>query len=198
MGLEYLEFEKPVAELQEKISELKRVSVEGGLNLDEEIENLQARSSQLTRDIFSKLSAWQITQLARHPLRPYTLDYIDLMVKDFQELHGDRMYADDPSIICGLGLIDGHRVVIIGHQKGKDTRERTWRNFGMPRPEGLSQGPAHHESGGTIQAASGYIDRHPGRLPGDWRRRKRAKSGHRQINRGDGQPEHTDYFCCYR
>jgi len=136
MGLEYLEFEKPVAELQEKISELKRVSVEGELNLDEEIRNLEARSTQLTRDIFSKLSAWQITQLARHPLRPYTLDYVTLMVEDFQELHGDRMYADDPSIICGLGMIGGHRVVIIGHQKGKDTRERTWRNFGMPRPEG--------------------------------------------------------------
>ncbi len=136
MGLEYLEFEKPVAELQEKISELKRVSVEGELNLDEEIRNLEARSTQLTRDIFSKLSAWQITQLARHPLRPYTLDYVTLMVEDFQELHGDRMYADDPSIICGLGLIGGHRVAIIGHQKGKDTRERTWRNFGMPRPEG--------------------------------------------------------------
>ncbi len=136
MSLEYLEFEKPVAELQEKISELKRVSAEGGLNLDEEIRSLEARSAQLTRDIFSKLSAWQITQLARHPLRPYTLDYVKLMVKDFQELHGDRMYADDPSIICGLGLIDGHRVAIIGHQKGKDTRERTRRNFGMPRPEG--------------------------------------------------------------
>ena len=136
MSLEYLEFEKPVAELQEKISELKRVSVEGGLNLDEEIRNLEARSAQLTRDIFSRLSAWQITQLARHPLRPYTLDYVKLMVEDFQALHGDRMYADDPSIICGLGLIDGRRVVIIGHQKGRDTRERTWRNFGMPRPEG--------------------------------------------------------------
>ena len=136
MSLEYLEFEKPVAELQEKISELKRVSVEGGLNLDKEIRSLEARSTQLTRDIFSRLSAWQITQLARHPLRPYTLDYVKLMVEDFQELHGDRMYADDPSIICGLGLIDGRRVAIIGHQKGKNTRERTWRNFGMPRPEG--------------------------------------------------------------
>ncbi len=136
MSLEYLEFEKPVAELQEKISELKRVSVEGGLNLNEEIRSLEARSTQLTRDIFSRLSAWQITQLARHPLRPYTLDYVKLMVEGFQELHGDRMYADDPSIICGLGLINGHRVAIIGHQKGKDTRERTWRNFGMPRPEG--------------------------------------------------------------
>lgn len=136
MSLEYLEFEKPVAELQEKISELERVSAAGELKLDKEIQNLQARSSQLTRDIFSRLSAWQITQLARHPLRPHTLDYIELMVKDFQELHGDRMYADDPSIVCGLGFIEDHRVVIIGHQKGKDTRERTYRNFGMPRPEG--------------------------------------------------------------
>ncbi len=136
MGLEYLEFEKPVAELQEKILELRRVSAEGGLDLEQEIRSLEARSTQLTRDIFSKLSAWQITQLARHPLRPYTLDYIKLIVEDFQELHGDRMYADDPSIICGLGLIDGKRAAIIGHQKGRDTRERTRRNFGMPRPEG--------------------------------------------------------------
>ena len=136
MGLEYLEFEKPVAELQEKILELKRVSAEGGLDLDEEIRRLEARSAQLTRDIFSRLSAWQITQLARHPLRPYTLDYIEFMVGDFQELHGDRMYADDPSIVCGLGWIDGRRVAIVGHQKGRDTRERARRNFGMPRPEG--------------------------------------------------------------
>ena len=136
MGLEYLEFEKPVAGLQEKILELKRVSAEGGLDLDEEIRRLEARSAQLTRDIFSRLSAWQITQLARHPLRPYTLDYIEFMVGDFQELHGDRMYADDPSIVCGLGWIDGRRVAIVGHQKGRDTRERARRNFGMPRPEG--------------------------------------------------------------
>ena len=136
MNTDYLEFEKPVADLQEKIIELTRVNSSGELALEGEIEKLQIKSQQMTRDIFSKLSAWQITQLARHPLRPYTQDYIDRIVDEFEELHGDRMYADDPSIVCGLGKIDGVKVAIVGHQKGRDTRERTKRNFGMPKPEG--------------------------------------------------------------
>lgn len=136
MSLDYLEFEKPIAELQEKITELQRVNASGELNLDAEIEKLQSRNRDLTRDIFSKLGAWQITQIARHPLRPYTLDYIERIFSDFQELHGDRMYSDDPAIVSGLGWIGKFRVVVIGHQKGRDTRERTRRNFGMPRPEG--------------------------------------------------------------
>jgi acetyl-CoA carboxylase carboxyl transferase subunit alpha len=136
MSLDYLEFEKPIAELQEKIAELQRVSSAGELNLDDEISTLRAKNVELTKGIFSKLGAWQITQIARHPLRPYTIDYVDRIVTEFQELHGDRMYADDPAIVAGLGWIDGRRVAIIGHQKGRDTRERTRRNFGMPRPEG--------------------------------------------------------------
>jgi acetyl-CoA carboxylase carboxyl transferase subunit alpha len=136
MSLDYLEFEKPIAELQEKISELKRVSAKGDLDLSAEIDKLHNKNLILTREIFSKLGAWQITQIARHPLRPYTLDYIDRIVTDFQELHGDRMYSDDAAIVAGLGWIDNQRVAIIGHQKGRDTRERTRRNFGMPRPEG--------------------------------------------------------------
>ena len=136
MSLDYLEFEKPIAELEEKISELQRVSGNQSLNLDDEINKLRARSGELTKDIFSKLGAWQITQIARHPLRPYTLDFIEHMIDDFQELHGDRMYADDPAIVAGLGLLDGQRIAVIGHQKGRDTQERTRRNFGMPRPEG--------------------------------------------------------------
>ncbi len=136
MSIDYLEFEKPIAELQEKIAELRRVSAGGEVNLDAEIERLCAKSRQMTKDIFSKLNAWQITQIARHPLRPYTLDYIDRIVVGFQELHGDRMYADDPAIVAGLGWIGERRVAIIGNQKGRDTKQRTWRNFGMALPEG--------------------------------------------------------------
>ena len=136
MSLNYLEFEKPIAELEEEITELQRISKTRGLDLAAEIEKLRHRNSELIRDIFAKLGAWQITQIARHPLRPYTLDYIGRIATDFQELHGDRMYADDPAIVAGMGWIDGQRVAIIGQQKGRDTRERTRRNFGMPRPEG--------------------------------------------------------------
>ena len=136
MSLDYLEFEKPIAELREKIAELERVSGSSDLDLEDEISKLNLRNRELTKEVFSKLGAWQITQLARHPLRPYTLDYIERICTGFQELHGDRMFSDDPSMITGLAWIDEHRVAIIGHQKGRDTRERTRRNFGMPRPEG--------------------------------------------------------------
>ncbi len=136
MSLDFLEFEKPIAELEEKISGLRRVNASGEFHLEKQIASLEARQLELTREIFAKLGAWQVTQIARHPLRPYTLDYVELIVDDFQELHGDRMYADDRAIIAGLGVIGGHRVAIIGHQKGRDTKERGVRNFGMPRPEG--------------------------------------------------------------
>ncbi len=136
MSLDYLEFEKPIAELEEKIVELQRVSSTSNLDLDQEIARLRSRHLELTREVFSKLGAWQITQLARHPRRPYTMDYIDRIVVDFQELHGDRLFADDLAIVAGMGQIDGIDVMLIGHQKGRDTKERTRRNFGMPRPEG--------------------------------------------------------------
>ena len=132
----YLEFERPVAELEKKIEELQRVSSSSDLDLEEEIRQLREKSRKLTGEIFAKLTPWQVTQLARHPDRPYTLDYVARMVDDFQELHGDRMYADDPAIVAGIGRIDGRGVALIGHQKGRDTKERTRRNFGMPRPEG--------------------------------------------------------------
>ncbi len=136
MSRDFLEFEKPIAELQEKIAELQRVSASGELSFDREINMLKTRSMDLTREIFSRLDAWQITQLARHPMRPYTLDYIERIMDDFQELHGDRMYSDDPAIVSGLGFLGEYRVAIIGHQKGRDTRERAYRHFGMSRPEG--------------------------------------------------------------
>jgi len=136
MNLDFLDFEQPIAELQAKIEELRLVGNDNEINIQEEIERLEGKSRSLTESIFSNLSPWQISQLARHPLRPYTLDYVSRIVDDFEELHGDRAYADDHAIVAGLGRIDGRPVVLIGHQKGRDTKAKIERNFGMPRPEG--------------------------------------------------------------
>jgi len=136
MDLKFLDFEQPIADLEAKIDELKFVGDDSELNISEEISRLRRKSDILTRSIFSKLSAWQIAQLARHPHRPYMLDYVRLCFTDFQELHGDRMYADDKSLVGGIGRLEGQPVVIIGHQKGRDTKERVRRNYGMARPEG--------------------------------------------------------------
>ena len=136
MDLKFLEFEQPIAELEARIDALKFVGEDSELNISEEIARLKNKSETLTRSIFSNLSAWQIAQLARHPQRPYTLDYLEKIFTDFQELHGDRMYADDHSLVGGLARLEGEPVVIIGHQKGRDTKERVWRNYGMARPEG--------------------------------------------------------------
>jgi acetyl-CoA carboxylase carboxyl transferase subunit alpha len=136
MNLDFLDFEQPIAELQAKIEELRLVGSDNEINIQEEIEKLEGKSRSLTESIFAKLTPWQISQLARHPLRPYTLDYIERIVDDFEELHGDRAFADDHAIVGGLGRIDGRAVMIIGHQKGRDTTEKIYRNFGMPRPEG--------------------------------------------------------------
>ena len=131
-----LDFEQPIVDLEAKIEELRRVESAGELDLQNEIEKLELKSQKLTREIFSSLSAWQITQLARHPARPHTLDYIPLIFSDFQELSGDRMFGDDQAIVAGLARLGGTGVVVVGHQKGRDTREKVRRNFGMPRPEG--------------------------------------------------------------
>jgi len=132
----YLDFEQPIAELQAKIEELKRVGRENGFQLEEEISRLEERCRELTERIFQNLTAWQISQLARHPLRPYTLDYIGMAFEEFEELHGDRHFGDDPAIVGGVARLEGRPVVVIGHQKGRDTKEKIRRNFGMPRPEG--------------------------------------------------------------
>ena len=136
MDLKFLEFEQPIAELEAKIEELRFVGDDSEININEEVARLRGKSEALTKSIFAKLSAWQIAQVARHPMRPYTQDYLELIAPDFQELHGDRMYADDPAIIGGIGRIDGRAVMMIGHQKGRDTKERVRRNYGMPKPEG--------------------------------------------------------------
>jgi acetyl-CoA carboxylase carboxyl transferase subunit alpha len=136
MDLKFLDFEQPIAELEAKIDALKFVGDDSEVNLGEEVERLKKKSESLTRSIFSNLSSWQIVQLARHPHRPDTLYYIDRCFTGFQELHGDRMYADDHSLICGLARLEGQPVLVMGHQKGRDTKERVWRNYGMARPEG--------------------------------------------------------------
>jgi len=136
MDLKFLDFEQPIAELEAKIDELRFVGDDSEVNLSEEIGRLQGKSRTLTENIFKNLSAWQIAQLARHPQRPYTLDYVESVFSDFQELHGDRMFRDDPAMVGGLARLEGKPVMVIGHQKGRDTKERVYRNYGMPRPEG--------------------------------------------------------------
>ena len=136
MAMSFLEFEQPIAELEAKIAELKFLGDGANANISQEIKKLQDKSKALTTSIFAKLTPWQITQLARHPQRPYTLDYVSMLFTDWQELHGDRMYGDDLAIVGGLARFEGVPVMVIGQQKGRDTKERVRRNYGMPKPEG--------------------------------------------------------------
>ena len=136
MDLNFLEFEQPIAELEAKIEELRYVGSDNEINISEEISRLKSKSKSLTESIFSSLSSWQISQLARHPQRPYMLDYVEKIFTDFEELHGDRHYADDAAIVGGIARLEGKPVMVIGQQKGRDTKEKLKRNFGMPRPEG--------------------------------------------------------------
>lgn len=132
----FLDFEQPIAELENKIDELRFVQDDSVLDISEEITRLQKKSQELTKSVYAKLSPWQISQVSRHPQRPYTLDYVQSLFTDFEELHGDRSYADDAAVVGGLARFNGQSVMIIGHQKGRDTKEKIRRNFGMPRPEG--------------------------------------------------------------
>lgn len=136
MKQSFLEFEQPIAELEAKIEELRYVGSDNEININEEITRLESKCRTMTESIFSSLSPWQVSQLARHPKRPYTLDYVERIFSDFVELHGDRSFADDPAIVGGLARLDDRPVMVIGHQKGRDTKEKLRRNFGMPRPEG--------------------------------------------------------------
>ncbi len=136
MAMNFLEFEQPIAELEAKIEGLKFLGNDSSVNITDEIKRLQSKSRALTNSIFANLSPWQITQLARHPQRPYTLDYVSMIFTDWHELHGDRMYSDDLAIVGGLARLEGMQVMLIGHQKGRDTKERVRRNYGMPKPEG--------------------------------------------------------------
>ena len=136
MKTTFLDFEQPVAELEAKIEELRFVQDDSAVDISTEIARLEKKSQSLTRDIYAKLSAWQIAQVARHPQRPYTLEYLQSIFTDFEELHGDRAFADDPAIVGGMARLNGRSVMVIGHQKGRDTKEKLHRNFGMPKPEG--------------------------------------------------------------
>jgi acetyl-CoA carboxylase carboxyl transferase subunit alpha len=136
MKTTFLDFEQPISELEQKIESLRYVQDDSAVDISEEISRLQKKSNTLTKDIYAKLSAWQVAQVARHPQRPYTLDYVQNLFTDFEEMHGDRAFADDLSIVGGLARFGGQSCMVIGHQKGRDTRERQLRNFGMPRPEG--------------------------------------------------------------
>ena len=136
MNLNFLDFEQPIAELEAKIEELRYVGSDNEINISEEISRLQTKSRDLTKSIFSNLKAAQVAQLARHPQRPYFLEYVDSIFTDFEELHGDRAFADDKAIVGGMARLEGKPVMVIGHQKGRDTKEKVKRNFGMPRPEG--------------------------------------------------------------
>lgn len=136
MQLNFLDYEQPIAELEAKIDELRYMSNDSDLNITDEIQKLKEKSESLTRSIFSGLTPWQVTQMARHPQRPYTFDYVKHLVTGFEELHGDRSYADDQALITGMGRFNDQPVIVIGHQKGRDTKEKVARNFGMPRPEG--------------------------------------------------------------
>ncbi len=166
MNPNYLDFEQPIAELEAKINELRLMGNDSNLNLGDEIERLRAKSDQLTRSIFSKLSPWQVSQMARHPQRPYTLDYVKHLFTDFVEMHGDRAFADDAAIVGGIARLDGRPVMIIGHQKGRDTRERSRRNFGMPRPEGYRKAKRLMETAARFKLpVLTFIDT-PGAYPG--------------------------------
>ena len=136
MKTTFLDFEQPIAEIEAKIEELRYAQDDSAVDISEEILRLQKKSSALTKEIYGKLTPWQVSQVARHPQRPYTLDYVAALFTDFEELHGDRSFADDPSIVGGLARFNGQSVMVIGHQKGRDTKEKIFRNFGMPRPEG--------------------------------------------------------------
>ena len=136
MKVSFLDFESSIAELEDKIEQLRFMQDDSALDIADEISRLSKKSESLTKDVYSKLSPWQISQVSRHPQRPYTQDYIDALFTDFEELHGDRVYADDRAIVAGLARFNGQSVMVIGHQKGRDTKEKIIRNFGMPRPEG--------------------------------------------------------------
>jgi len=136
MKTSFLDFEQSIAELEAKIEEFRSVSDDSAVDISDEVDRLEEKSNQLTKEIYAKLTPWQISQVSRHPQRPYTLDYLSLIFTDFEELHGDRSFADDHAIVGGMARLNGQPVMVIGHQKGRDTKEKIFRNFGMPRPEG--------------------------------------------------------------
>ena len=166
MVSDYLEFEQPIAELEAKINELRRVESDNEVQLGDEITKLQAKCHALTESIYKDLSAWQVAQIARHPRRPYTLDYVGKLFTDFEELHGDRAYSDDAAIVGGIARFEGRSVAVIGHQKGRNTKENLKRNFGMPRPEGYRKALRIMEMAEKFQIPIVTFIDTPGAYPG--------------------------------
>ncbi|VAW76134.1 Acetyl-coenzyme A carboxyl transferase alpha chain [hydrothermal vent metagenome] len=166
MNMNFLDFEQPIAELEAKIEELRYVGDDAEININEEISRLQEKSRSLTESIFKDLNAWQVSQLARHPQRPYTLDYINRIFTDYEELHGDRAYADDKVVIGGVARLNGKPVMVIGHQKGRDTKEKILRNFGMPRPEGYRKAQRLMEMAERFKLPVFTLIDTPGAYPG--------------------------------
>ncbi|RDL44753.1 acetyl-CoA carboxylase carboxyl transferase subunit alpha [Marinomonas piezotolerans] len=166
MNLDYLPFEQPIAELEQKIEELRLVGNDNDLNISEEISRLEEKKVALTQNLFSNLGAWEVSQLARHPKRPYTLDYVKHAFTDFEEMHGDRHYADDRAIVGGIARIDGRPVMLIGHQKGREVKEKVLRNFGMPRPEGYRKALRLMETAERFKMPIVTLIDTPGAYPG--------------------------------
>ncbi len=166
VNLNFLDFEQPIAELEAKIEELRLVGHDSEINISEEIDRLTQRSEELTRQIFSSLSAWQIAKLARHPKRPYTIDYLDLIFDDVHELHGDRVFGDDPAIVSGIARMGDRSLAFIGHQKGRNTKDNLQRNFGMPRPEGYRKALRIMEMGERFRLPIVTFIDTPGAYPG--------------------------------
>jgi acetyl-CoA carboxylase carboxyl transferase subunit alpha len=166
MNLDYLPFEQPIAELEQKIEELRLVGNDDEINIGDEISRLEDKKIALTKSLFSNLGAWEVSQLARHPKRPYTLDYIKHVFTNFEEMHGDRHYADDRAIVGGIARLDGRPVMVIGHQKGREVKEKVLRNFGMPRPEGYRKALRLMETAERFQLPIITLIDTPGAYPG--------------------------------
>ncbi len=182
----FLNFEQPIAELDSKIEELRFVQDDSAVDISEEIDRLAKKSQQLTKDIYAKLTPWQVSQIARHPQRPYTMDYVNEIFTDFHELHGDRSYADDLSIVGGLARFNGQSCMVIGHQKGRDTKERALRNFGMPKPEGYRKAMRLMKLAEKFGLPIFTFVDTPGAFPG---RRARPVGGDRAQSVRDGRIE---------
>ena len=185
------EFEKPIVEIERRIAELREYSSSKDLAFSREIERLEAKARQLRQEVYSSLTRWQRVQLARHPNRPYTLDYIRLMMTDFIELHGDRLFADDPAIVAGIGTLGTIRITLIGHQKARETREKIRRNFGMPQPEGYRKSIRLMKMA-LVFTAGGLPDRYSRRLPWAGCRRTRPGGSDRAQSLRDGPPASPD------
>jgi acetyl-CoA carboxylase carboxyl transferase subunit alpha len=192
VAVSFLDFEQPIAELEARLEELAHLTPDGAVNVEEEIGRLRARSQQLTRSIFANLTPWQITQLARHPQRPYALDYIAALCTDFHELHGDRMYADDMAIIGGPARLNGEAVMVIGHQKGRDTKERVRRNYGMPKPEGYRKALRLMKMAEKFGMPIITLIDTPGRVPRRWFGGTQPERGDRAESLRDGDDSRAD------